>query len=611
MDAASNTQVAVGGSQPPTQLPRRFYAQPLDPNYGSRTQEAWVKAHLHRQEQMQRFANEKLIIEQQNLAKDVKVWYQAGSPPKTIRVTLSTPDIFVPDEHPALREVLGYDAQFLDVFHVTPSSSSWTMQMWSVPVGTVKHQPVLVMRTGLQPEECEGVTEAVVMLVAATDANAVHPRDTHRSPSKKGKDKEVPPHVLESSAPSSSPPTSSQVTSSSANHLENPLSSLHHPSAELQTPAATLDLPSSHRRPHHDPTERKFPLVYACDMAKGLEAMVALTERPLSEVKAAFKKHFSGCVFVRQTYYKHKKFYRDAKKFGILQDFVLRQHTDGGRWSQLVKVVQPLSKACAEVSVPAVASSASDSDVEIIEKEDMAPEEEGPPYEVMSVFVETYNYHNGELGTWRPDGQPQPATIHLEPFKTTDQRKNIYWMICAWEEWWKDQDCVLKKVSLPGIWWEPAPNKDIVYVVEGMRLSRAHFILQDFKACAERMEVTIHPIDFTPTFLVSTRSAIEGIAQPALSGKVFTRQTLFVEGLSLAVDTLDAYAHYLLIETRGLNSIEDLQGMTLRDDTLCLFDCTTHTKLSGVEYESNEHFSLGNRGDNGIWDFTHEHEIKT
>ncbi|KAF4610236.1 hypothetical protein D9613_010388 [Agrocybe pediades] len=142
LGTVSNTQGAIGGSQPPTQLSRRSYAQPLDPNYGGCTQEAWVKAHLHRQEQMQRFANEKLIIEQRSLAKDVKVWYQAGSPPKTIRVMLSTPDIFVPDEHPALREVLGYDAQFLDVFHVTPSSSSWTMQMWSVPVGTVKHQPV-------------------------------------------------------------------------------------------------------------------------------------------------------------------------------------------------------------------------------------------------------------------------------------------------------------------------------------------------------------------------------------------------------------------------------------------------------------------------------------
>jgi len=65
-------------------------------------------------------------------------------------------------------------------------------------------------------------------------------------------------------------------------------------------------------------------------------------------------------------------------------------------------------------------------------------------------------------------------------------------MIASFEAGEREVHCVLKKVSLPGEWWKPGSSKDNGYLVEGMRLSRAYFMMDDFCMLAHQKNVTIH-----------------------------------------------------------------------------------------------------------------------
>jgi len=80
------------------------------------------------------------------------------------------------------------------------------------------------------------------------------------------------------------------------------------------------------------------------------------------------------------------------------------------------------------------------------------------------------------------------------------------------------------------------------------------------KSCSE---LSLFPlaISFVPTYLVSDIDAWAiGIAQPATSGTVFSRDSLVQSSLTLAVDTLDAFSHFIFDATRKQVVMVDFQG---------------------------------------------------
>jgi len=176
------------------------------------------------------------------------------------------------------------------------------------------------------------------------------------------------------------------------------------------------------------------------------------------------------------------------------------------------------------------------------------------------------------------------------------------------------QSFILKKVSLRGNWWLPAPDRATGYLSEAAELMHAHFLMERFLALDRGTEsficrrsllfnffrITdphyfITAIRFAPTFIFYNQHYTLGLVQPAISGTQFTRQSLVDQGNKLAVDTLDAFEHFIFDATRGIKVMTDFQGRSYschalglrtdlssvgiveRDGTLCIFDGYMHS----------------------------------
>jgi hypothetical protein len=78
-----------------------------------------------------------------------------------------------------------------------------------------------------------------------------------------------------------------------------------------------------------------FPLTFACDMIPGLEAMSNL--KKATDIEEAFLTQFTGCIYSKATFYRHRHIYEQAAAANVLQKFLEFGHSEAGKWSNVVK----------------------------------------------------------------------------------------------------------------------------------------------------------------------------------------------------------------------------------------------------------------------------------
>jgi hypothetical protein len=56
----------------------------------------------------------------------------------------------------------------------------------------------------------------------------------------------------------------------------------------------------------------------------------------------------------------------------------------------------------------------------------------------------------------------------------------------------KEGAYIAKQINLPGDWWKPWSNEAAALWIEGMQIAEFNFTLQNFKLCAQHMDVEIY-----------------------------------------------------------------------------------------------------------------------
>ncbi|KAF4615783.1 hypothetical protein D9613_012395 [Agrocybe pediades] len=602
----STTSQASVESRPPP--PKKSYARPFDEEgYGRLARVAQSQAHSERQSRAERHAKEKGIMEQRNNKQQVKIWFEASEKPKTLQVILPIYGVLVPLEHNSIMRLLGPSCQYLEVFTVFHLASEFVLQEVQVPIDTFAAVPVLLLKDGLKAECCLGLDEEMAKVLEESQ---------HRfSQRELGKGKTLlSPHALEKRRMRSRSPTSS--------FSSLPLSS--------PSKASSSSFTISTRKKSSSTSPLTFPLAYVCEMKQGFERMLKLSNKTASSVESSFLFHWPRCKFVRSSYYKHQLVYKKAKDAGLLRRFIQAGRTEEGKWSVLVKAVDQLpadaevlelSESSEEETEPRKSfqhASATAANMQAVPQPHIPdPSLANITYEVYEVRVEYFKIKDdlSDVYAWAENDIYRPAMVQNGP--DAGSKKNVYKMLLSWNQ--RDSEdslCVLKKVSLPRDWWVPAPSEDIAYLAEGMELWHSYVLMEQFATAVDKASVFSNegfslftlPIKFAPTAFLSTDTGPLGLAQPFISGLYFTRKSLVEQNNDLAVDTLDAFSHFVFEITGGLKVVTEMQGKIAPEGSLVVFDSRTHTKTTDVEYTTIRRYSLGNRGDLGIDDFRREHQ---
>ncbi|KAF4614626.1 hypothetical protein D9613_003185 [Agrocybe pediades] len=581
---ASSQTASIVEARPPT---KRSYAQPFDEEgYGQLARTAQSQAHRERQARAERHAKEKEVMMQRNSKQQVKVWFEPSEKPKTLQVVLPIYGVLVPSEHSPILRLLGSSCAYIEVFTLGPvASSEFILQEINVPVDTFPGVPTLLLKDGLKPEQCPGLDEAIARVIEDTQhlLSRRGLNDLHRKANKASSS----PRSLEKRRMRSNSPTSSSSSlppSSPSRKSLSSLSSFTISTKKVAPPKASIP----------------FPLEYACEMTKGFEHMLSLLDRSRGSVESNFAMCWPHCKFIKSTYYKQEHVYKKAKRSRILSRFVDAGRTEQGSWSALATAVESEDDAelsnSSDVPQPHIPDSSLDHVV----------------YDFQNVRVEHFRIEPNlvDVSAWCENDIYRPAAIMEGPTQT-GSKMEIYHIILSWRHNQKEQDCVLKKVALPGDWWIPAPNEDVGYLAQGMELWHSYVLMEEFTTAVDNARESganwTVSIKHAPTAFVSTESGPLGLVQPFIEGLHFTRQSLLDQRNTLAADTVDAFSHFVYEKTDGLKVITDLQGKMTPEGGLVVFDGCSHTKTTEVEYQTIRRYSLGNRGDLGIERFCKSH----
>ncbi|KAJ7273848.1 hypothetical protein C8J57DRAFT_1467017, partial [Mycena rebaudengoi] len=265
------------------------------------------------------------------------------------------------------------------------------------------------------------------------------------------------------------------------------------PSSSKSSPA-----PPESREPADDKREMRplpFPLKNACDMQPSMRALSVLrksTQRlSVSALSNAFltQPSFKNCRFKNQTVYKHLRIYNDA----VAADIPLSGDT---KWADIVKQVEALNTAVTESTALQKT---------IIDNED----EDGLGFDVKNLKLEIYKRFGGILETSSPPDsyidvivldQYAPGKrmrVHMAQYTANGTLKTI----------------ALKKIFLPGQWFDLWHNKTVATWVEGARLAECGILWQAFASRVRAVDIDLIGVEVLETFH-SARTTISTLPNP-------------------------------------------------------------------------------------------------
>lgn len=213
-----------------------------------------------------------------------------------MNVSNANPGKLVVDHHePLVSRIKPYGE--LVAVYMTTFPRGWVYQALHIPITVGKNSRILLRVDGLVDDDCIGLQQELAGLAHLKRSRTVSP-----PPSPLKRQRLVTP-LLESlvpPAPSVTPPT-------------------------FAATATAVTMSTS-----------QFPLLYTCDMAKGLKLLLRVTSE--KELSHKFRDAFPGCLFVVKTVRHHRLIYIRAQELGLLSRYITHGRTPAGHWSELRKV---------------------------------------------------------------------------------------------------------------------------------------------------------------------------------------------------------------------------------------------------------------------------------
>ncbi|KAJ7291394.1 hypothetical protein C8J57DRAFT_1587390 [Mycena rebaudengoi] len=432
------------GSDEDTTVIRRTFARPLD--------EGYAKNYISRHRQLLD-ANAKMEAVQK--LKDlttnsihVVLWTKVNYPPQHFRLVNSQPGKFVPQEHAIVMAAAELEAAgFIQHLAAVYPSPLWVVHdaRVGIPIiGSSSNARILLRKVSLSDDDCLGLNAEISLI-------PLIPIDEH-------------PHPLGAIAQA----RRLLVLSSSSTPSRN--SSPEPPSSSKSSPA-----PPESQEPADDKREMRplpFPLKNVCDMEPGMRALSALrksTQRlSVSALSNAFlaQPSFKNCRFKSQTVYKHLRIYNDA----VAADISLSGDT---KWADVVKQVEALKTAVTE-------STALPKTIEVIDNED--EDELGRSGGILETFSPPDSYMDIiVLDQYAPGKRMR---VHMAQYMANGNLKTI----------------ALKKIFLPGQWFDLWHNETVATWFEGARLAECGILWQAFASRVRAVDIDLIGVEVLETF---------------------------------------------------------------------------------------------------------------
>ncbi|KAF8216890.1 hypothetical protein K438DRAFT_1748040 [Mycena galopus ATCC 62051] len=259
--------------------PRRYFARPLDSEYGR----PYIQAHQHRF-----LANSR--VEEDAKLKDIEdnkftavVWNKDAPAPAQLFKLVADQQKFVPVNFPTIMQV----AQNGLIAVLDAVSLKWVNHDIRLPIPVNGESRILLRAIGVV--DCAELEVEISKLPTAPSAPA---------------------SSIFSVAPATPPEDDS----------DDPVS---------------IDPPPSMKA-----EPKKFPFRYTCDMREPMAKIAGIAGS--GAIEGAFKEAFPGIPFKSKTVYKHLRFYRQGLTHGLIEKFAAHGHAPSGRWNEMVNALKKI-----------------------------------------------------------------------------------------------------------------------------------------------------------------------------------------------------------------------------------------------------------------------------
>ncbi|KAJ7279493.1 hypothetical protein C8J57DRAFT_1712536 [Mycena rebaudengoi] len=549
------------GSDEDTTVIRRTFARPLD--------EGYAKNYISRHRQLLD-ANAKMeaIQKLKDLTTNsihVVLWTKVNYPPQHFRLVNSQPGKFVPQEHAIVMAAAELKAAgFIQHLAAVYPSPLWVVHdaRVGIPIiGSSSNARILLRKVSLSDDDCLGLNAEISLI-------PLIPIDEH-------------PHPLGAIA------QARRLLALSSSSTPSRNSSPELPSSSKSSPA-----PPESQEPADDKREMRplpFPL-------KNRLSVSALSNAFLAQPS------FKNCRFKSQTVYKHLRIYNDA----VAADISLSGDT---KWADVVKQVEALKTAVTE-------STALPKTIEVIDNED----EDELGFDVKNLRLEIYRRSGGILETFSPPDsymdvivldQYAPGKrmrVHMAQYMANGNLKTI----------------ALKKIFLPGQWFDLWHNKTVATWVEGARLAECGILWQAFASRVRAVDIDLIGVEVLETFSFCQDDNIY-FAQSWECGSKFFVNTwssdlpIDAPNQVAVVEILTAFSHFTYQHHNHRSVFVDFEGF-ITQEGYRVFDSRTHSLVAMLSYDNEHNDEHGEHADEtlqqpflqsldaaGIKDFTDTH----
>ncbi|KAK7683615.1 hypothetical protein QCA50_013453 [Cerrena zonata] len=565
--SASMSSASVPSSVSTVVAPRT-YARALNPSYAH----GWINAHSERAANMEKIEVSQRAAESADNTTTVVLWTKKDEEPFILKVSNATPGSFRVCEHTPLVSRLSDYGNLVQVFDAC--SNQWVSHAFDLAVPVARNARVLLHAEHLMEEDCVRFNENRSLL-SSKGKRTYDSRSPPPTPSKRAR------RSNSSHTPSPATPIVLFVPASTSSLTSEVMSS---------SSIVPINSPSTTSAPGQvTSTQLTFPCVYACQMVPMLKEISRLDKLP--EIKAAFTRHFPGCLFAKSTVYKHRLTYKKARDMKLVDNYVKAGLTVDGRWNDLKEKVEatwikgtvsssdghpsPESTPTLTPTPPTSTAhlSPEPSHIMVISDDAMMSEEVGVQGHSRTMKVEWFITEEGVISSYyTPQSSSTEVQILSEQPSCSGNKKSV-WKFSAHVDGHAYITTFAAKSVIPKdpLWWQPWMNEDSAYFHEGLHLTTCSNLAMAFTSWAGEMDVVIQNFSFPDVFLFTQKDTSQRyIAQQWLEGNILSDLSTSSWG-----PTLEAFSHWTYSQTKSQAVCMNFQGIETGIG-LYIYDCETH-----------------------------------
>ncbi|KAF8157398.1 hypothetical protein BJ912DRAFT_936871 [Pholiota molesta] len=193
-------------------------------------------------------------------------------------------------------------------------------------------------------------------------------------------------------------------------------------------------------------------------------------------------------------------------------------------------------------------------------------------YSIITIFIEDYQIIDGQMISLREDNHPPRDMLFDEKTPARGHHKEIFMMQGPSPTDTLERIYATKSFVFRGPnWYLPAPSAELAVWLEGARLTKCHLLCAPFQELLTAQGIRFYlfwsqAFDVLPTSLLCFHRSqrTSRLVQPWASGTIFRSK----------YPTTDQAA---LCDVLRASVMLDFEGFLTKNDTLLIFDCTTHT----------------------------------